>query len=560
MARGIGSAAIWPIRLTLARLRPFNAATITRTLIVLLLVAAFLYGDYALFARLFGATQQVEIETPFFALGLLRNLLGMVFLVATVVLFSSAMTAAIGAFFTDLDLDLYHGAPRSKLRIALTRWLKTLAQSAAVVFLFLVPLFIAFSRAYRKPLSFHPMVLANLALLLTIPVSLASTIILLLVRWFPVRRVHQIVASLAVLVLTVAVIAFRVSRPERFFTGISTADAARVLRTIELPSMSLYPSTALAELMTANDPFPLAPRIAVVAAIAFAMFVIVARASYFAAFVRARESMAPVAIGATWATRLLDRLVSRARPPLRAMVGKEVRTIGRDVAQWSQLFLMIALLFIYLYNIRMLPLGGDARATLVAYANLGMTGFVIAAICLRFAYPSVSAEGKAFWILQTAPVSLRQFLIVKVLVYATPLTLLAVLLTALANFILRANGIVWAFTLLGSAMLAVTLVTLGVALGALAPNFNAENPLQVGLSLGGFAYMAVSMAYVGAVMTLMARPIMHYLFRYVLRLEEEQSRIASVLPAVIALTLSAALVVFPMLAAERRLTRAGESD
>ena len=40
------------------------------------------------------------------------------------------------------------------------------------------------------------------------------------------------------------------------------------------------------------------------------------------------------------------------------------------MAQWSQLFLMAALLFIYLYNIRMLPLGGDARATIVAYANL----------------------------------------------------------------------------------------------------------------------------------------------------------------------------------------------
>ena len=38
---------------------------------------------------------------------------------------------------------------------------------------------------------------------------------------------------------------------------------------------------------------------------------------------------------------------------------------------------MAALLFIYLYNIRMLPLGGDTRASFVAYANLGMTGFVL---------------------------------------------------------------------------------------------------------------------------------------------------------------------------------------
>ena len=109
--------------------------------------------------------------------------------------------------------------------------------------------------------------------------------------------------------------------------------------------------------------------------------------------------------------------------------------------------MMAALLFIYLYNVRMLPLGGDARATIIAYANLGMAGFVVAAICLRFAYPSVSAEGKAFWMLQVAPVSYRELLRVKLLVYGVPMTAVAVLLTVFANIILEAGPIVWAFTI-----------------------------------------------------------------------------------------------------------------
>ncbi|MGZ5431634.1 MAG: putative ABC transporter permease subunit [Thermoanaerobaculia bacterium] len=543
---------MWPLRIAASRLRPFNAATLVRTAIVVVVVALFLVGDYALFARLFRAIAGVESETPIFALGLLRNLLGLVFLVASVTLFSSSMAAAIASFFTDLDLDIYHAGPRTKLRIAVARWLKTLMQSATVVCVFLVPLVIAFGRQYDKPLSFYAVVLANLVLLLTIPVTLASVVILLLVRWFPVRRVYQIVASIAALVLTLVVIAFRMSRPERFFAELSTVDVAEVLRAIELPSMSVYPSTALAELMTKSGMPWLAPRIGLTALLAFAGFVMLSRAWYFRAFVRARGSMAPTAIGASSATRILDRIFARADPPLRAMIGKEVRTIGRDVAQWSQIFLMGALLFIYLYNIRMLPLGGDARATLVAYANLGMSGFVIAAICLRFAYPSVSAEGKAFWIIQSAPISYRDFLIVKVAVYAAPLTLLSILLTAVANFILDANAVVWTFTLAGALLLAVTLVSLGVGLGALAPNFNAENPLQVGLSLGGFGYMAVALAYVAAVMVLMARPMM----RYVLRVAGvEQGALSATIPIVIALTLSVLLSVISLLAAERRLTR-----
>src|SRR3954453_11203308 len=104
---------MWPFRTAASKLRPFNAATVTRTTIVLALFAAFLYGDFALFRRLFAALAKVEASTPFFArsfalvrrvfaavaqrqasppffaLGLLRNLLALVFLAAIVMLFSS---------------------------------------------------------------------------------------------------------------------------------------------------------------------------------------------------------------------------------------------------------------------------------------------------------------------------------------------------------------------------------------------------------------------------------------------------------------------------------------
>jgi ABC-2 type transport system permease protein len=552
---------VWPLRIAVSRLRPFTPASATRTAIVAVVFAAFLFGDFVLFRRLFSAIAQIEEMTPFFALGLLRNLLAMVFLVAVVVLVSSSMTAAIGAFFTDLDLDIYHSAPIAKRRIVFARWLKTFGQSATIVFIFLVPLFVAFAKQYHVAPRFYAIALTNLALLLSIPVSLASLAIVLLVRWFPVSRVHQIVATLAIFVLTLAVVAFRVSRPERFFAKISTDDAARVLQQIELPSMDLYPGTALADVMVAaaegRAEFPFPPRIAVTALVLFAMFFIVATRIYFVAFVRARESMAPAALGSVAMTNIVDKLLAPFAAPTRALIAKEVRVLTRDVAQWSQLFLMAALLFIYLYNVRMLPLGGDARATVVAYANLGMAGFVIAAICLRFAYPSVSAEGKAFWMLESSPLSYGRFLRVKVLVYAAPLTILSLLLTTFANLMLGADRVVWMFTLIGASLLAVTLVSMGVAMGAFSPNFAIENPLQVGLSLGGFAYMGVSLAYVAGMMVLMARPVMKYFMWRMLGLAADRP-FAAALPVVTAVTLSIALSVFPLIVARGRLMRRDE--
>jgi len=550
----------WPLRVTLSKLRPFNGAAVVKLAITAIIGALFLYGDFALFRRLFRAIADVEQSTPFFALGLLRNLLALVFLIAVVILFSSAMTAAIGAFFADLDLDTYHAAPMAKTRLVLARWFKTFAQSATIVYIFIIPMFVAFALRYGLPASFYPVMLLELAVLLAIPVTLGALVIIALVRFFPVAHVHQVVATIAMLVLVVFVFALRMSRPERLFTDVGTDELRTVLRSIELPSIERYPGTPLADYMVAaaNGERPTVNKtIPATFAVLFTAFVLVTRSIYFKAFVRARESAAPAALGARPITQIIDRILAPLAAPTRALAAKEVRTLTRDVAQWSQLFLMAALLFLYLYNIRMLPLGGDARATIVAYANLGMAGFVIAAICLRFAYPSVSAEGKAFWLVQSAPVSYRRFLLIKVLVYATPLTFLSILLTAFANILLHADGVVWTFTLIGASMLGVTLVTLGVALGALAPNFGAENPLQVGLSLGGFGYMAAALAYVGGMMLLMARPIVQYMFWRLFGVAPDSA--VTMLPVVIAITSSAALCVFPLLLAEKRLTALGES-
>jgi ABC-2 type transport system permease protein len=107
-------------------------------------------------------------------------------------------------------------------------------------------------------------------------------------------------------------------------------------------------------------------------------------------------------------------------------------------------------------------------------------------------------------------------------------------------------------------MLAGTLVSLGVGLGAITPNFNAENPLQVGLSLGGFGYMAAALAYVGAIMFLMARPVVQYLFWRLFALDYE-SLVVFALPIAGAVILSIALSILPLIAGEKRLAALSES-
>jgi ABC-2 type transport system permease protein len=236
------------------------------------------------------------------------------------------------------------------------------------------------------------------------------------------------------------------------------------------------------------------------------------------------------------------------------LIGKELRILVRDAAQWSQLMMMLALLFLYFYNIQMMPLEGDARAVLLAYLNLGMAGFVVAAICLRFAYPSLSAEGKAFWLIESAPVSYRMLLWIKVLTYVLPLLFLTLLLVALANLILSAPGEVWSYTIAGAVFITATLVSLGVAMGALSPDFKRENPMEVALSLGGFAYMAIALGYTGIMMLLFARPTQRLMLRLLFGIDSEASWVTRVTPVAGGVALSLLLIVVPLEIAQRRVT------
>ena len=125
---------------------------------------------------------------------------------------------------------------------------------------------------------------------------------------------------------------------------------------------------------------------------------------------------------------------------------KDIKTFLRDTTQWSQLFLLLALIVVYLYNFKVLPLdrspmpAGTIR-TIVSFANLALAGFVLSAISIRFAFPAVSLEGQAFWILQTTPISLRALLWSKFWLNFVPLLVLGELLVFLSNLLLARSAL-----------------------------------------------------------------------------------------------------------------------
>jgi ABC-2 type transport system permease protein len=240
----------------------------------------------------------------------------------------------------------------------------------------------------------------------------------------------------------------------------------------------------------------------------FCLAVTTADAIYFKGF-----SKAQTASTAAIRRRGLSERIFRFLPgPVRAFTIKEIKTFLRDQTQWTQLFLIAALLVIYIYNFDALPLEKSPIQTvylqnLFAFLNMGLALLVLTAVAARFAYPAVSLEKEAIWLVKSSPLSIRSFLLIKFFIYYLPLLALTETLIVGTNLLLKVTPFMMALSTVTVFFLVPGIIAMGIGLGAAYPDFKAENPAQTASSFGGLVFMLACAAYVAAVILLQAGPV-----------------------------------------------------
>ena len=296
------------------------------------------------------------------------------------------------------------------------------------------------------PLSFVVVAALTVAPFLVIPVGLGTAVTLILVNVFPARRARDILMLMGLLFAVSLVVLLRVVQPERLLRVESMPVVTDFFATLQSPVTPLLPSFWAGEVIFAGlhgtvDWLHLAALWTTASAVTIALAAAFAR-WHFPGYSKAQE--ARKARFAQW--RGLD--VAAAWLPLspvrRQLLVKDVKVFLRDVSQWSQLLLLMALVLVYLYNFRVLDLDrvpGMSGVIKNAYAflNMGMAGFVMATVTVRFVFPAVSAEGPAFWIIRTAPISLRDFLWSKFWTGLVPVLALTECLVVVGNEFLNTD-------------------------------------------------------------------------------------------------------------------------
>jgi ABC-2 type transport system permease protein len=484
--------------------------------LLLLTIAGLLFwfGVYRLLYKILSYLRGVEDLGPLLA----GKLLGVALLSSVVILVLSNVVTALSSFFLAKDLDLLVSAPVDWLRIYLAKLGETLLHSSWMVALMAVPIFAAYGVVYRGGLLFIPYAVLAVFPLLVLPAVLGSALTLVLVNIFPARRTRDLLSIVALGAAGGLILLFRLVRPERLASPEGFRNLLDYIAVLRTPTSSFLPSewvtqAVMSFLRGQPDLLPVA-LLWTTAASFVTLGALLHRSLYAPGFTKAQEGAERFVRGELW-RRTVGTVLRFLPVAKREFVIKDVKLFFRDTTQWSQLILLAVLVLVYLFNIKTLPLHrGEAvgffYVTLVSFLNLGLAGFVLAAIAARFIFPAVSLEGRHMWLLRSSPLDLRALLWSKYWVGTIPLLVLALVLTGLTNVLLQVRPFMMVMELVTICALTFAIAALALGFGALYPQFETENAAQIPTSFGGLVFMMATIGLLGLVIFVLWQAVYQY--------------------------------------------------
>ena len=492
---------------------------------------------------------------------LLRLGLSWLFLTFLAFLAFSGVVTSLSTFFLADDLRLLMTAPVAARRLFMSRFTRTVAQASWMVVIFVAPVLVGVGAARCAPPGYYITAALTIVPFSIIPVAVGSAATLLLVNVFPARRARDLLMLVSLLFAAALVLLLRLIQPEQLLRVESLPDITDFFATLQSPVTPMLPSFWAGESLFASLQGGLDwLHGAALWTTACAFTAILGAAQerwHFSGYSRSQE--APRTKFTQF--HVIDR-IARALPlsiVRRQLLVKDLKVFLRDVSQWLQLLPLSALVLLYLYNFRAFDLGripymSSVIKNLYAFVNLGLAGFVVATVAVRFVFPAVSAEGNAFWIIRTAPVSLRDFLWSKFWTGLIPILVLTELLTITANEFLGVDPFLKVVAALAIAFMTFALVGLATGLGARYPRFGAD-PTQAAGSYGGIAFMILGVLYIIIMIGLLGWPSSLWMFS---RLRGFRLSTAREILMVGSFALAAALSVATWLVAMRSGVRALE--
>ena len=489
----------------------FSASHIFLFPVFLSLFIGLYWGYWVLSEKLVGFV----FTQPYYGVILATKLIQVLLLVCIGLSFVSGLTPAISSLYLSKDLEFQFALPMRLPVWMLDRFIGILLQSSGMTLLFGSPFLFHFLVYSQK--GFGIFLLSFFAMVLTccVPVILIIIASMFLVRIFPVQRLQQVFLVLSIVLLATLVLFFRYLEPEQFIGPGGMERFRGYLDLVQLDRMAWNPGIWAGNLITALSQGEWKAAAGFFAKLGginvglfLAMFIFGSRV-YRRSWDRALFALSGESKPSKRRSSPLSRLISNSRY---CQEVKETLVFFRDPSQWAQVFVLVALVLLYVFSVDKLgdSLYGIGKALFghsplgLAIGNSLIVAFVGLSIASRFVFTSFSMDGQALWILRTIPGGWGRYIRSKFLVYGFPVFFFGILLQIGTIVVLNIQGMERVYLLLATLWDATFLVGLSTLFGMTFLNPSIENPLRMIISPGGILLMGTGLFF----------SMLHTLIRY----------------------------------------------
>ena len=421
----------------------------------------------------------------------------------------SCMVSAVSTLFLSQDNEIVFAAPVPTADIFFMRYVTTSIYTSWMMVIFSIPIFAAYGTVFQAGLLYWPLMLGTIIATAAIATTFGMGFTVVLVNLFPARRTKDIILYLSICFGIFIYIIFRLMRPEDLVNPDKYGHFIDYLSSLATPAAPYLPAAWASNLLSyylldREIDFLVAALLCITPIALFFLGEWAMERWFLSGFTKSQESFGGY--------RKFFTFGKYNSSTLQWIFRKEAKLFLRDSAEWSQLFMIAALVVVYLYNFKALPVDRsmfqeEYVTNLISFLNIGLTGFVVASLAARFVYPSIGAEGGSFYIIMSSPLSTSRYILHKYLFYVVPFTGLALILLVVSNRLINIEGPMWYISIITGLIITWTVLAMALGFGAIYADFKAENRAAALGGIGAILFLFTAIAFEMAIIFLGGAPV-----------------------------------------------------
>jgi len=194
-----------------------------------------------------------------------------------------------------------------------------------------------------------------------------------------------------------------------------------------------------------------------------------------------------------------------------ALIKRDILLFIREPSQWVHLIIFMVLLFIYIANISGLSLyiSDPFRMTLLYIANFIFSGFFLVSLAVRFIFPLMSQEGNAFWLIRSAPLTMKYILKYKGISASLILLIIGLPLIGFTSSALNPGKSLYLITVAFTAISSIVITVLSLSTGAWFADLRENSAIRIASSRGATVAFLITMFYLVAGSSLLSAVVLN---------------------------------------------------